>query len=111
MPMQTGPDVLPSAAGGAGGACVVPAGPLPPKRTGPLKFMRYSNAYMLVYVRASDWGRIMCPVTKDDIAPYLRERLEVGFCCWGGLGFRVRVWRVFGGGWRGAASCVSRHKG
>jgi hypothetical protein len=40
--------------------------------------MRYSNAYMLVYVRASDWGRIMCPVTKDDIAPYLRERLEVG---------------------------------
>jgi ubiquitin carboxyl-terminal hydrolase 7 len=48
-----------------------------PKRLGGLKFNRCSNAYMLVYVRLSDWPRIMGSVTKNDIAPYLRERLEV----------------------------------
>jgi hypothetical protein len=32
---------------------------------------------MLVYVRVADWSRIMVPVTKDDIGPYLRDRLEV----------------------------------
>ena len=36
-----------------------------------------SNAYMLVYVRASQWDDVMCRVTKDDIPRYLRERLEV----------------------------------
>jgi ubiquitin carboxyl-terminal hydrolase 7 len=52
--------------------------PLAPKRVvGGIKFTRFSNAYMLVYVRESDWPRFMCQVTKDDIAPYLRERLEV----------------------------------
>lgn len=61
--MQTGdgPDVAPAAA---------------PKRIGPIKFTRFSNAYMLVYVRERDWPRFMCPLTKDDIAPYLREWLE-----------------------------------
>jgi hypothetical protein len=33
---------------------------------------------MLVYVRLSDWDRIMCPVEKEEMSPYLRERLEVG---------------------------------
>jgi hypothetical protein len=42
-----------------------------------LKFTKFSNAYMLVYVRLSDWQCYMGTVTKDGIAPYLLERLEV----------------------------------
>ena len=49
--------------------------PLAPKQR--LKFTKFSNAYMLVYVRLSDWPRYMAPVAKDGIAPYLLERLEV----------------------------------
>lgn len=81
------PTVAPAGAGGAGAgpapaaATGTPTQPLvAPKRLGGgggLKFTRFSNAYMLVYVRVCDWDRIMVPVTKDDIAPYLRERLEV----------------------------------
>ncbi|KAF6255465.1 hypothetical protein COO60DRAFT_1641474 [Scenedesmus sp. NREL 46B-D3] len=48
--------------------------PLAPKQR--LKFTKFSNAYMLVYVRLSDWQRYMSTVTKDGIAPYLLERLE-----------------------------------
>lgn len=40
------------------------------------KFTKYSNAYMLVYVRESDMGTVRCEVTQDDIAPHLRERLR-----------------------------------
>jgi ubiquitin carboxyl-terminal hydrolase 7 len=65
-PMQDGADLAPKR--------LVPGG---------LKFTKFSNAYMLVYVRVSDWPRIMVPVTKDDIAAYLRERLEV--CPGGGV--------------------------
>lgn len=36
-------------------------------QTGP-RFARFSNAYMLVYVRVSDWDRIMCTTDKDDVA-------------------------------------------
>eukprot|EP00883_Tetradesmus_obliquus_P008816 jgi/Sobl393_1/19554/SZX64323.1 len=50
--------------------------PLMPKQR--LKFTKFSNAYMLVYVRLSDWPRYMAPVAKDGIAPYLLERLEDG---------------------------------
>jgi len=43
----------------------------------PLKAqMRYSNAYMLVYVRDSDRDHILCEVTKEDIAQHLRDRLD-----------------------------------
>ena len=28
----------------------------------PYKFTKYSNAYMLVYVRLSEWDQIMCEV-------------------------------------------------
>mmetsp|Transcript_35695 Transcript_35695/g.79387 ORF Transcript_35695/g.79387 Transcript_35695/m.79387 type:complete len:1131 (+) Transcript_35695:131-3523(+) len=42
----------------------------------PVRYTKYSNAYMLVYIRVSDWDRIVCNVTKDDIAPHLRDRLE-----------------------------------
>lgn len=77
--------------------------PLAPKRVGGLKFTRFSNAYMLVYVRVSDWTRVMCPVTKDDITPYLRERLEVRACvCVGGEPARGGGVRWCGGG-RGEA--------
>lgn len=32
---------------------------------------------MLVYIRESDWDRIMCNVGKDDISEPIRKRLEV----------------------------------
>jgi ubiquitin carboxyl-terminal hydrolase 7 len=50
---------------------------------GGFKLSKMSNAYMLVYVRVSQWDNVMCRVTKDDIPLYLRERLEV---CGGGTG-------------------------
>lgn len=42
-----------------------------------LKYAKFSNAYMLVYVRLSDWPTIMCDVTKNDISKHLLDRLEV----------------------------------
>jgi len=59
---------------------------------GGFKLSKLSNAYMLVYVRVSQWDNVMCRVTKDDIPQYLRERLEVrgparweaGEVLWGG---------------------------
>ena len=42
----------------------------------PLKIARFSNAYMLVYIRDSDRDHILCDVTKEDIAQHLRERLD-----------------------------------
>uniref|UniRef100_A0A7S2Z4X2 ubiquitinyl hydrolase 1 n=1 Tax=Chloropicon laureae TaxID=464258 RepID=A0A7S2Z4X2_9CHLO len=42
----------------------------------PLKMARFSNAYMLVYIRDSDRDHILCDVTKEDIAKHLRERLD-----------------------------------
>ncbi|KAK9823704.1 hypothetical protein WJX72_004794 [[Myrmecia] bisecta] len=40
------------------------------------KFTKYSNAYMLVYVRESDWGQVMCSVTEKDISDHVRLRLQ-----------------------------------
>ncbi|CAL8466972.1 g6508 [Coccomyxa elongata] len=40
------------------------------------KFTKYSNAYMLVYVRTSHWDKIMCDVGKNDIQEHVRLRLE-----------------------------------
>ncbi|KAL2945550.1 Ubiquitin carboxyl-terminal hydrolase 12 [Bienertia sinuspersici] len=42
----------------------------------PFKFTKYSNAYMLVYIRESDKEKIMCNVDEKDIAEHLRERLK-----------------------------------
>ncbi|CAO2840942.1 unnamed protein product [Amaranthus hypochondriacus] len=42
----------------------------------PFKFTKYSNAYMLVYIRESDKDKIMCNVDEKDIAEHLRERLK-----------------------------------
>ena len=35
-----------------------------------------SNAYMLVYVRESEWDTVMCSVTEEDIGAHVRARLE-----------------------------------
>ncbi|KAH9659369.1 ubiquitin carboxyl-terminal hydrolase 13 [Citrus sinensis] len=42
----------------------------------PFKFTKYSNAYMLVYIRESDKDKIICNVDEQDIAEHLRERLK-----------------------------------
>ncbi|MQL74619.1 hypothetical protein Taro_006967, partial [Colocasia esculenta] len=38
----------------------------------PFKFTKYSNAYMLVYIRESDKEKIICNVDEQDIAEHLR---------------------------------------
>ena len=38
----------------------------------PFKFTKYSNAYMLVYIRESDKKKIICNVDEKDIAEHLR---------------------------------------
>lgn len=42
----------------------------------PFKFTKFSNAYMLVYIRVSDKDKIMCKVDEDDIAEHLKARLK-----------------------------------
>ncbi|PIA54182.1 hypothetical protein AQUCO_00900614v1 [Aquilegia coerulea] len=42
----------------------------------PFKFTKYSNAYMLVYIRDSDKDKIICNVDEQDIAEHLRVRLK-----------------------------------
>jgi ubiquitin carboxyl-terminal hydrolase 7 len=39
------------------------------------KLPKFSNAYMLVYVRESDQDQIICDATEEDIAAHLRLRL------------------------------------
>lgn len=40
----------------------------------PFKFTKYSNAYMLVYIRESDKDKIMCNADEKDIEEHLRVR-------------------------------------
>ncbi|CAO2820246.1 unnamed protein product [Amaranthus hypochondriacus] len=42
----------------------------------PFKFTKYSNAYMLVYIRESDKDKVVCNVDEKDIAEHLRIRLK-----------------------------------
>lgn len=42
----------------------------------PFKFTKYSNAYMLVYIRESDRDKVICSVDEKDIAEHLRIRLN-----------------------------------
>ncbi|XP_020082062.1 ubiquitin carboxyl-terminal hydrolase 12-like isoform X3 [Ananas comosus] len=42
----------------------------------PFKFTKYSNAYMLVYIRECDKDKIICNVDEKDIAEHLRVRLK-----------------------------------
>ena len=42
------------------------------------------SAYMLVYVRETEWDEVMRPVTEQDVALHLRERVRVHLlssCC------------------------------
>jgi hypothetical protein len=67
-----------------------------------VKFMKHSNAYMLVYVRKEAWDHYMCAVTKDDMPRDLRAQLEVRGASGGERGCSRRVC-VSGcvGGWGG----------
>lgn len=38
----------------------------------PFKFTKYSNAYMLVYIREADKDKIVCNVDEKDIAEHLQ---------------------------------------
>ncbi|XP_024515070.1 ubiquitin carboxyl-terminal hydrolase 12 [Selaginella moellendorffii] len=42
----------------------------------PFKFTKYSNAYMLVYIRESDKDKVICNVDVKDIAEHLQVRLK-----------------------------------
>ncbi|CAI9765932.1 unnamed protein product [Fraxinus pennsylvanica] len=42
----------------------------------PFKFTKYSNAYMLVYIRVGDRDKIICDVDEKDIAEHLQVRLK-----------------------------------
>ncbi|XP_024389478.1 ubiquitin C-terminal hydrolase 12 isoform X2 [Physcomitrium patens] len=42
----------------------------------PFKFTKYSNAYMLVYIREADKDKIVCNVDEKDIAEHLQVRLK-----------------------------------
>ncbi|KAD4584001.1 hypothetical protein E3N88_21602 [Mikania micrantha] len=42
----------------------------------PFKFTKYSNAYMLVYIRESDKDKVICNVDEKDVAEHLRIRLK-----------------------------------
>jgi len=41
------------------------------------RMTRHANAYMLVYVRESEWDTVMCQVTEQDISAHVRARLKV----------------------------------
>ena len=43
----------------------------------PIKFTKYSNAYMLVYIRECDKDKIICNVDEKDIAEHLQVRNSV----------------------------------
>jgi len=43
---------------------------------GGVRVAKFSNAYMLVYVRASDWDTIMAPVAETDVHVHVRDRLR-----------------------------------
>jgi hypothetical protein len=40
----------------------------------PFKFTKYSNAYMLVYIRDADKDKVVCNVDEKDIAEHLQVR-------------------------------------
>ncbi|CAK9866222.1 unnamed protein product [Sphagnum jensenii] len=42
----------------------------------PFKFTKYSNAYMLVYIRWADKDKVICNVDEKDIAEHLQIRLK-----------------------------------
>ena len=51
--------------------------PITTNFAGGVKYPKQSTAYMLVYIRVSDWDRFMCDAGKEDISEPIRKRLEV----------------------------------
>ncbi|KAJ3333525.1 hypothetical protein HDU76_007055 [Blyttiomyces sp. JEL0837] len=51
-------------------------GDAPNPKTGVKSAKRFTNAYMLVYIRETDLDEILCPITQDDIPEHLRRRFE-----------------------------------
>ena len=51
--------------------------PITTNFAGGVKYPKQSTAYMLVYIRMSDWDRFMCEAGKEDISEPIRKRLEV----------------------------------
>ncbi|ORZ36348.1 hypothetical protein BCR44DRAFT_51570 [Catenaria anguillulae PL171] len=37
---------------------------------------RFTNAYMLVYIREADYDKVLCDVTEDDVPRVIRDQLE-----------------------------------
>ena len=51
---------------------------LPPAGFGnTFRHTKHANAYMLVYVRESEWDAVMCQVTEQEISAHVRARLKV----------------------------------
>ncbi|KAL4423841.1 hypothetical protein ABPG75_001142 [Micractinium tetrahymenae] len=48
----------------------------PPGGFGNFRLTKHANAYMLVYVRESEWDTVMCEVTEQDISDHVRARLK-----------------------------------
>lgn len=48
----------------------------PPPPPAPYRLPKSANAYMLVYVRESEWGKVMCGVSEEDIGEHVRARLK-----------------------------------
>ena len=51
----------------------------PEVNTTPIRFTKHSNAYMLVYIRESDKGRIICDLDDEDILEHLKVVLDYSF--------------------------------
>lgn len=48
----------------------------PPMGYNAIKMSKLANAYMLVYVRASDWATVMCDVGMQDVSAHVQARLK-----------------------------------
>ena len=76
LPLKTGSSTSPH---------FIPSQPLTlPSATGAgfgntFRLTKNANAYMLVYVRESEWDTVMCQVTEQDISDHVRARLKVRF--------------------------------
>ena len=71
---------------------------LPPAGFGnTFRHTKHANAYMLVYVRESEWDAVMCQVTEQEISAHVRARLKVR----GGDGSQAAGWVWEWMGWGG----------